>query len=86
MDLCKQSIGHLSDAYDEILHAIAVAETINKEDEDTADVAVKEATKAKEKAILHTDAFKQFHLQLRGWLASATPKHDGTISHILPSS
>ena len=45
-----------------------MAETIKKEEEESAEVAVKAATKAKEQAILHTDAFKQFHMTIRGWL------------------
>ena len=59
-----------------------MAETIKKEDEDTAHVAVTTATGAKEKAILHSDAFKKFHTQIKGWLAGS----DGIISHIPPSS
>ena len=55
---------------------------IKKDDEDTAHAAVATATEAKEKAVLHSDAFKKFHAQIKGWLA----RSDGIISHILPSS
>ena len=59
-----------------------MAETIKKEDVDTADVAVKSATQAKENATLHSDAFKLFHIQVKGWLKGS----DGSIIHIPPSS
>ena len=55
--LCKTNLEHINDCYDEILNTIGMAETINKEDEDTADVAVTTATGATYNAILHSDTF-----------------------------
>ena len=80
--LCKTNLDNINDCYDEVLNTIAMAETIKKEDEDTADVAVQAATRMKENVILHSDAFKQFHTQIKGWLAGSV----GIISHIPPSS
>ena len=61
-----------------------MAETIKKEDEDSAEVAAKAATGAKEKSILHSDAFKQFHIQIKGWLPprDPPPREEGPRANI----
>ena len=69
--ICKTNLQTINECYDEVLNTIAMAETIKKEEDHSAEVAVEAATGAKEKSILHSDAFKQFHIQIKGWLTGS---------------